>query len=191
MIFKFTLLLIISFSSAVIATGFTSIYVGQQHRQIKSLSSDDIRELREGGGWGLAKAAELNGLPGPVHVLEMKEAIHLSDEQGVKILAIYNDMKKNAIDLGKTLIELETELDRQFADRTITRSSLEQMIGHIEKVKAELRYVHLSAHLVTPEVLTAEQIALYNQLRGYSKNPCENIPQDHSKEMWKRHNGCI
>ena len=34
-----------------------------------------------GKGWGLAKAAELNGVPGPVHLMEMKEEIDLSAEQ--------------------------------------------------------------------------------------------------------------
>ncbi len=55
-----------------------SKYSGQEQRIIKSLSPDDIAELRRGGGWGLAKAAELNGVPGPVHLLEMKEAIIFS-----------------------------------------------------------------------------------------------------------------
>jgi len=35
-------------------------YAGEEHRAIKSLSDEDIAELRRGGGWGLAKAAELN-----------------------------------------------------------------------------------------------------------------------------------
>lgn len=55
-----------------------SKYVGQEKREIKSLSETDIEELRNGRGWGLAKAAELNGLPGPAHLLEMKKAIGFS-----------------------------------------------------------------------------------------------------------------
>ncbi|CAN7503757.1 hypothetical protein LJR255_003422 [Pararhizobium sp. LjRoot255] len=39
-----------------------SAYAGEEVRSIKSLSEDDISELRRGGGWGLAKAAELNGM---------------------------------------------------------------------------------------------------------------------------------
>ena len=35
-------------------------YAGMQERPIKSLSDADIRELKRGGGWGLALAAELN-----------------------------------------------------------------------------------------------------------------------------------
>ena len=47
---------------------YRSPYAGQENRQIKSLSANDIQELKRGGGWGLAKAAELNGLPGPAQV---------------------------------------------------------------------------------------------------------------------------
>ena len=58
-----------------------SKYVGQEKREIKSLSESDIEELENGKGWGFAKAAELNGVPGPIHLLEMKKEIRLSSEQ--------------------------------------------------------------------------------------------------------------
>ena len=48
-------------------------YAGMQNRAVKSLSDNDIKELRRGGGWGLALAAELNGMPGPAHLLELKD----------------------------------------------------------------------------------------------------------------------
>lgn len=62
-------------------------YMGEERRAIKSLSEEDIAELRRGGGWGLAKAAELNGLPGPLHLLELRDEIALVPEQIAAILA--------------------------------------------------------------------------------------------------------
>ena len=47
-----------------------SPYAGEEARAIKSLSADDIAELQRGGGRGLAKPAELNGVPGPAHLLD-------------------------------------------------------------------------------------------------------------------------
>lgn len=44
-----------------------------QSRAIKSLSDNDIKELRRGGGWGLALAAELKGMPGPADLLAGQE----------------------------------------------------------------------------------------------------------------------
>jgi hypothetical protein len=69
--------------------GPASPYAGEQTRAIKSLSQDDIAELRRGGGWGLAKAAELNGVPGPAHLLELKDDIPLNEEQ---VAAIGGDL---------------------------------------------------------------------------------------------------
>jgi len=177
-------------SGTAMAMNYKSEYAGEETRLIKSLSPDDISDLQNGKGWGLAKAAELNGLPGPAHILEMEGEISLSAKQKNDILNLYNEMKVDAIRLGKKLVLLESDLDTQFANKTITNTSLVKAINGIEKVRAELRIVHLATHLQTPTILTREQVALYNELRGYSNNPCENIPEGHSEEMWKKHNGC-
>lgn len=169
---------------------YESEYVGEEYRNIKSLSSDDIAELRKGAGWGLAKAAELNGVPGPAHILEMQEKIRLTNGQKERIGNIYAEMKNKAVALGGKLIHLETLLDDSFSNRTVTKKSLREMVGEIEKVKAELRIVHLSAHLESHDILSGGQIALYNQIRGYSKDPCQNIPAGHNAKRWKKHNGC-
>jgi len=189
--FTLGLLFLILFSlSAFAEESYKSKYVGQEHRKIKSLSPDDIKELKRGGGWGLAKAAELNGVPGPAHILEMAEKINLNVEQKRKIQNIYNDMKVEAVTLGEQLIRLEVELNIGFSNRTINQALLDKTVREIEKVRAKLRIVHLSTHLQTPNILTNEQIILYNKLRGYSKDPCQNIPEGHNAEMWKKHNGC-
>jgi hypothetical protein len=47
--------------------GGDGTYAGQQTRAIKALSSQEEQDLRLGRGMGLAKAAELNGYPGPMH----------------------------------------------------------------------------------------------------------------------------
>jgi hypothetical protein len=168
-----------------------SKYAGEEKREIKSLSETDIEELRNGKGWGLAKAAELNGVPGPVHLLEMKEEIDLNAKQIRAIKDIYNKMKQEAIPLGLELIELERDLNNHFANRTITDDLLRQILQRIAQVHRQLRYVHLSAHLNTPDILKSEQIDLYNKLRGYSSNdPCENVPKGHDPEMWKKHHNC-
>jgi len=168
-----------------------SKYVGEEKREIKSLSESDIEELENGKGWGFAKAAELNGVPGPIHLLEMKKEIRLSSEQIQKIEDIYQKMKKQAITLGLELIELERRLNNHFANRTITDNLLHKLLGEIVQVRKKLRYAHLSAHLKTPDILTFEQITLYNELRGYSSNdPCKNIPEGHDPEMWKKHHNC-
>ena len=185
------LILIHTFAFSAADHSHKSKYAGEEKREIKSLSVADIEELQNGKGWGLAKAAELNGMPGPVHLLEMKEEIDLSAEQIRTIEDIYKKMKQEAIPLGLELIALERELNNHFANRTITDELLSQILQKIGQVHRQLRYVHLSTHLKTPDILKSEQITIYNKLRGYSSgDPCENVPKGHDPEMWKKHNNC-
>ena len=185
------LMLIATFAFSEADHSHKSKYAGEEKREIKSLSATDIEELQNGKGWGLAKAAELNGVPGPVHLLEMKEEIDLSAEQIRAIEDIYMKMKQEAVPLGLELIELERELNNHFANRTITNELLRHILQKIAQVYGQLRYVHLSTHLKTPDILKSEQITLYNKLRGYSSDdPCENVPKGHDPEMWKKHHNC-
>lgn len=187
LIFELTL----SSSFATSDHTYKSKYAGQERREIKSLSETDIEELKTGKGWGLAKAAELNGVPGPAHLLEMKEEIQLTPEQVQQIDELYKTMKAQAIPLGLELIELERELNEHFADGTITDNILHELLEKIATTYKKLRYVHLATHLKTPHILTPEQITLYNKLRGYSSDdPCENVPEGHDAEMWRKHHNC-
>ena len=173
------------------ASSHHSKYAGQESRAIKSLSAEDIAELKRGGGWGLAKAAELNGVPGPIHLLEMKEDIGLDDSQRSAIGAIYRRMKGKAILHGERLIDLERRLESGFRDRTITDALLRASLSAIAETKKELRYVHLAAHIETLKVLSEKQVRAYNALRGYSRpDPCANVPKGHNAQMWRRHNNC-
>ncbi len=168
-----------------------SPYSHETDRAVKSLSAEDIDELRRGGGWGLARAAELNGMPGPLHLLEMKDEIELSAEQEAAIEGIFRKMKAAATDKGKEMIDAETELDQRFSNANIDAESLNKLVTEIARIRGELRLIHLSAHLETLPVLTGDQIARYNQLRGYSEaDPCNNVPEGHNEAMWRKHNGC-
>src|SRR5204863_9277095 len=87
-------------------------YAGMQSRSIKALSDQQIADLAAGRGMGLALAAELNGYPGPVHVLELADQLDLSRDQRASVQSLFDAMKAEAIPLGARLIEQEKELDR-------------------------------------------------------------------------------
>jgi len=142
-------------------------YAGLQTRSVKSLSDQQIADLKAGRGMGLALAAELNGYPGPVHVLELATSLGLSDEQRAKVTALFDAMKQEAVGLGERLIVAETALDRQFADKTITASGLGEATRDIASLQGELRLAHLKYHLATLELLTPDQVQRYAALRGY------------------------
>ncbi len=176
--------------SAAQAPAATSLYAGQENRPIKSLSAEDLAELRRGGGWGLARAAELNGMPGPAHLLELKNQIPLTADQIMAISAIFEGMRTTAIAEGERLISGEEALETAFRNGSITNKSLQELLSDIGQARIALRYVHLAAHLKTLPLLTHDQIARYNVLRGYSDDPCANPPKGHDVNMWRKHNGC-
>ena len=153
--------------SSKAADSTPSPYAGGESRAVKSLSADDVAELRRGGGWGLAKAAELNGMPGPFHLLELKDEIPLTREQVTAITAIYERMREAAVAEGEHFIAAEWALEDAFRAGAVTEKALRALLTDIARSRARLRFIHLSAHLETPALLTHEQIARYDALRGY------------------------
>jgi Spy/CpxP family protein refolding chaperone len=142
-------------------------YAGFEARSIKALSEQQIADLRAGRGMGLALAAELNGYPGPMHVLELADSLHLSDQQRAKMQELFTAMKAEAIPLGERLIAQEADLDRKFANKTITAASLAASTDAVGITHAALRQAHLKYHLFTLDLLTPAQVQRYAELRGY------------------------
>ena len=168
----------------------SSPYAGEQAREIAALSEQDLAELRQGAGWGLARAAELNGVPGPTHLLELAEEIGLDSSQRAAIEAIRADMQANAILAGERFIAVERALNDAFDTAVPDEETLTRLVALAGTTRADLRLVHLKAHLLTVPLLTPEQIARYAVLRGYRDDPCAAIPEGHDAEMWRKHNGC-
>lgn len=151
------------------ATAFAqSPYAGLQTRPVKALSEQQVADLRAGRGMGLALAAELNGYPGPLHVLELAHQLDLSADQRSKVQQLFDSMKAEAIPVGSRLIEQEAELDRLFASRTITADRLKAMTASIAETQGALRDTHLKYHLSTAAILSQHQMQRYAELRGYT-----------------------
>lgn len=170
--------------------GAEAPYAGFEQREIKNLSLQDIEEIRRGGGWGLALPAELNGRPGPAHLLDLADELELSQEQWEAIAAKHDQMRADAIMAGERFIAAEAAISAAFAGPDVTEAELQDLLAKAAQARAALRFVHLSSHLSTPKVLHADQIRAYAVLRGYAQDPCASIPDGHSPEMWHRHNGC-
>ncbi len=168
----------------------SSPYAGMQERKIKSLSEDDLKQLRRGAGWGLALPAELNGMPGPAHVLELKDELSLSAKQVEEVQSLFDDMKRQAIPIGEALIKAEQEIEAVFRAGAVNETTLRALLKTAEQARSELRFIHLSQHYKTKDILSDEQVTKYNQLRGYAEDPCANIPAGHDPVMYKKHMGC-
>jgi hypothetical protein len=149
-------------------------YSGLQAREIKALSPEQMADLAAGRGMSLALAAELNSYPGPRHVLELADPLGLSEGQRASTKRLFDSMTLEAIPLGQKLIAAERDLDRQFADRTITPERLQAATATIAGIHGELRNTHLKYHLATSALLSPDQIRRYDALRGYTGAPAAN-----------------
>lgn len=142
-------------------------YADLQKRTIKALSDEQIADLRAGRGMSLALAAELNGYPGPLHVLELSEPLQLSEAQRARTRALHEQMQREARAAGEEVIAAEAALDELFAKRRVDAASLAQGTTRAAAALGRLRETHLRYHLSMMDVLSPEQVARYNRLRGY------------------------
>jgi Spy/CpxP family protein refolding chaperone len=145
-----------------------SPYAPQRDAEIKALGTDERAALLAGKGMGLAKAAELNGYPGPMHVLELADELNLDQAQREKSRQLFEGMRAAARAAGAQLIEEERVLDTLYATRSATAAKVKAQLERIEAVRTRLRALHLNAHLEQAALLAPSQLTRYAELRGYA-----------------------
>jgi Spy/CpxP family protein refolding chaperone len=155
-------------SSQAATSAAPSSYIGQETREIKALSPEEVQGYLSGKGMGMAKAAELNGFPGPSHVLALASELGLTQEQRQLTQALFAQMEADASQWGRSLIDEERKLDTLFASKSITPELLSASLARLGELQAKVRAAHLEAHLAQSRILTPEQVARYIQLRGYA-----------------------
>jgi Spy/CpxP family protein refolding chaperone len=120
---------------------------------------------------GMAKAAELNGYPGPTHVLALAKQLSLTEDQLRRVQLAFDRMNAAARPLGEEVIAHEQTLDRQFAEGRADHDSVTAETAAIGELRGRLCSVHLAAHLEMRTLLTPDQIANYLRLRRYGTEP--------------------
>lgn len=146
----------------------TSPYLAQMDSPVRGLSAQEVADLRAGHGMGFARMAELNNYPGPRHVVDLQQELKLSAEQVATIQNIFHDMQTEAQSLGEQILTQEEQLSAAFASGTVDEATLRSQVMALAELYGQLRMAHLRAHLQVTPLLTPEQIAAYNQLRGYT-----------------------
>ncbi|MEW6705278.1 MAG: hypothetical protein AB1430_10545 [Pseudomonadota bacterium] len=143
-------------------------YAGQQQREIKALSAQEVADLLQGKGMGYAKPAELNGYPGPAHVLALADELSLTPHQREATQALMAGHQARARALGAALVEAERALDQAFAQARIEPALLDRLVSEAARGQAALRAEHLQTHLAQAALLQQRQITRYQHLRGYA-----------------------
>jgi Spy/CpxP family protein refolding chaperone len=151
-------------------------YAGQQTRAIKALSDQEVSDYVEGRGMGSSKAAELNHYPGPAHVLADSSRLALTDRQRIDTQSVFDTMSAVAKSSGAAIVAKEAELDALYASGQAAPGSIKELVTELSRLQAEFRYAHLNAHLAMRTILTPEQIARYDEMRGYTATVPSSSP---------------
>jgi Spy/CpxP family protein refolding chaperone len=143
-------------------------YAGQEDRGIKALSAEEVKQYLAGAGMGYAKAAELNRFPGPQHALELADKLSLTTEQRAATKRLMDAHKVEARAIGAKLVESERVLDALFRSGNVSESALADAVRKAAALQGEYRLSHLETHRRLRALLTDEQVANYDRLRGYA-----------------------
>ena len=142
-------------------------YAGLEARAIKALPPEEIAALEAGQGYSQALAAELNGYPGPRHVIDLADALALTPDQMAAVEALFLAMQAEAIEAGRGVLGREAALETAFRSANPSEPEIVALTSEIGTLRGALRGIHLKYHLRTKALLTAQQMALYDQARGY------------------------
>ena len=135
------------------------------HRRIEAFQREIDAVLADGRGAGLAFAADQNGYPGPLHVLELTRELGITAEQEVRMRGLFETMLRDARARAGRLAAAEARLARLFADRAADEVTVRAAVQDAEAARREVRLVHLLTHLHTHDVLTETQRQKYHELR--------------------------
>ena len=135
------------------------------HQVAEACATEFEKVVSDGRGFGLAFAADQNGYPGPIHVLEFRDRLKLTADQAAKMQELMHTMFAESRPKGARLLEAEAKLRRLFADRTADEAAVRAAVAEVERVRSEVRLAHLLTHLKTRDLLTEEQRRIYHEAR--------------------------
>lgn len=159
--------LLIALAAPLSAGATEQPYAGLEARAIKALSPEEIAALEAGQGFSQALAAELNGYPGPRHVIDLADDLALTPDQAAAVQALFLSMQAEAIAAGRAVLAREAALEAAFRDGGISEDELLGMSEELGRQRGMLRGIHLKYHLRTKALLSPQQVALYDAARGY------------------------
>ena len=137
----------------------------QGHQKAQTCAKEFEQVVGEGRGFGMGFAADENGYPGPMHLLELKERLGLTAEQAAKAQALVHAMFAESRPKSARLLEAEAKLSKLFADGAASKAAVRAAVAEVERARSDVRLVHLLTHLKTRDLLTEAQRRIYHEAR--------------------------
>ena len=102
------------------------------HRAAQACATEFEQVVGEGRGFGMAFAADQNGYPGPMHVLELKDRLRLTAEQEAKMRQLMHAMFAESKPKSTRLLEAEATLRRLFASQTADDAAVRAAVDAVD-----------------------------------------------------------
>ena len=148
----------------IAAPGISRAQADSSRASLSTISAEEIEALLRGSGSGAGRAAEVNGYPGPNRLVKYAIELGLSADQLDKVKRLNQEMKREAMDLGRRIVEGETKLDMLLKSGSVDRSRLSSLVSEIGGLRGRLRLVHLQLHFALRALLTDDQLLRYRAL---------------------------
>src|SRR5712692_2594350 len=112
------------------------------HALVQTYEKAFEQNVAEGRGFGMAFAADRNGYPGPLHVLELKDRLKLTADQEAKMQAMLAAMFAESKPKSARLLESEAKLRQLFAGSRADEAAVKAAVTEVETARTEVRLVH-------------------------------------------------
>jgi Spy/CpxP family protein refolding chaperone len=100
-------------------------------------------------------------------VLDLQSELGLDQAAIDGAQRLFREMQSEAQPLGAQVVALEKSLGHTFASQTADESALATQLDALAELMGQLRAVHLRAHIRMKALLSPQQVARYQELRGY------------------------
>ena len=142
-------------------------YSGFDKRQVASFSDAEVAAMLDGRGMGFALSAEINGYPGPAHILELADQLGLTTVQREVIRQRFEFMQVRAREAATRYVAAEKALDQAFRENVMDLVAIKRLTVEADNMRSETRFAHLQAHVEARRILAKDQLERYATLRGY------------------------
>jgi hypothetical protein len=106
---------------------------------IRALTLEELDQVRAGAGMGLARAAELNGLPGPRHVLDLGADLQLTPEQRAELQALYDQMLATARETGRQYLATQEAFEADLRAARVSVDALPERVAEVNRLRGSYK----------------------------------------------------
>lgn len=146
--------------------------------QVRTLSAQEVKVLRSGGGDEMVLAAELNGYPSPARVLEMGEELGLTPDQRFELARLNAITQGKARAMGDRIVVAEKNFDVFMAAAEQPIDLIRAHLDNIAGLHAALRGIRIASHMEAFDILTEPQRRQYAELRDLPPAPTRPVEKE-------------